>query len=290
MQVWSIMSRRALIFCLFALPLCAAVMTDQEPAFTLVEGPQLAQSGIFDAAAPMSLTNTAESAVSRVVSLLFVGSNTAAARVSLQETETDLMLSHAWFEARRGRYDTGLSAAREIKLRLPFDPRSDLLAGYCFHGLGQVDHALRAFEAAGQHASAQLATIKEYAGLLLQSRGDISNAIPFLTGACAARPGDAALHARLGDALFLSGRYDEAAQQHGLALKSEPLSAEFRNSYGASLLMAGRADEAMRELRVGLRNTNDLPRAVESLALKLEKAGHTNAAAACRVRLRGTMP
>lgn len=262
----------------------AAVMTDQEPAFTLVEGPRLNQAAgaLFDATAPMSLTNTAENAVSHEVGLLFVGTNAIAAKSSLQDTENDLLLSHAWIMARRGQFEEGLSAARAIKMRLPFDPRPDLLAGYCFHGLGQVDHALRAFEAAGQHASAQLATIREYAGLLLQSRNDLSNAIPFLAGACAARPRDAALHARLGDALFFAQRYGEAAVQHGEALKIEPLSMELRNSYGASLLMAGRDEEAMRELRVGLRDPSDLPRALDRLASRLEKAGHTNAAAACR--------
>lgn len=264
-----------------------AVMTDQEPAFTLVEGPRLnhAAAGPFDATAPMSLTNTAESAVSQEVSLLFVGTNATVAKTSLLDTENDLLLSHAWIEARRGHYEAALSAARDIKMRLPMDPRPDLLAGYCFHGLGQVDHALRAFEAAGQHATAQLATIREYAGLLLQSRNDLSNAIPFLAGACAAQPRDASLHARLGDALFFAGRYAEAAVEHGLALKADPLSVEMRNSYGASLLMAGRDEEAMRELRVGLRDPSDLPRAIENLASRLERSGHTNAAMACRARI-----
>ncbi len=112
---------------------------------------------------------------------------------------------------------------------------------------------------------------EELAGALLQE-GKPQLAIPHLEEALRLMPGYLDAHAKLGDALGMSGRYAEAVAQFQMVLRYID-SAENRHNLGFAFDNMGRTDDAIREYRAALRLDPDDARSLVHLAAALNASG-----------------
>jgi protein O-mannosyl-transferase len=116
---------------------------------------------------------------------------------------------------------------------------------------GQIDEAITHYQKA-------LAVNPDYVpahhnlGMFLTSRGQLDEAIAHLKKVVEIDPRIASAHGDLGTALVRKGRIDEAIAEYGKALKIKPDYAEAHNNLGVALHRQGRADEASAQYRKAL--------------------------------------
>jgi tetratricopeptide (TPR) repeat protein len=105
-------------------------------------------------------------------------------------------------------------------------------------------------------------------GQVLQSKGQLDEAIKNIRQAVALNPGWIDAHEKLADALQEKGLYAEAAAEYELVLRSNP-DKDIRNNFGIALVKINRYDEALEQFAMVL--TKD-PRRLNALN-NLFKAG-----------------
>lgn len=82
-------------------------------------------------------------------------------------------------------------------------------------------------------------------GLVALQARQPEQAVNLISGAIAARPGVAAMHANRAEALFALGRHGEAVADYDVALAAQPDLAEAAGRKGEALLALGRVDDAV---------------------------------------------
>jgi Flp pilus assembly protein TadD len=109
-------------------------------------------------------------------------------------------------------------------------------------------------------------------GMAMLEQGDTAGALLHLNKAVAIKPDYSKAHGNLGVALAHQGRYEEAAEQHRMALKISPTALEY-NNLGAALAGLGRNDEAIENYRQALRVQPGFTLAHFNLAIVLKSDG-----------------
>lgn len=254
----------------------AAVMTEDEPGFTLRDGPQLLVDTpwLFTDLPKLSITNTANITILDAAVEMMRATNSVAAMDALRQAgaaetnSADLIVARAWLFARQKRFDDALGEARQAKMAMPFDPTPDLLAGYCFHAMGRTNDALRAYQDALKYSSAKLPLIHQNIGLLLLMQGDVTNALPHFAMATALRPRAVASD--------LTGAYSTNEPVPLDATRSEAIeaarrSAEYQATVGVAFLKANRPADAVGYLREAVRIRPTYVQALNMLATALEQ-------------------
>lgn len=258
----------------------AAVMTEDEPGFTLRDGPQLLVDTpwLFTDLPKLSITNREQVSILNAAVEMMRATNSAAAMEALRQAgaaetnNADLIVARAWLYARQQRYADALGEARQAKLVMPFDPTPDLLAGYCFHAMGRTNDALRAYQDALKYSSTKLPEIHQNIGLLLIMQRDVSNALPHFAMATALRPkslnsGD--LHVAAG----ITNHPGQGSAERRVAVEDARRSAEYHATVGVAFLKANRPEEAVPYLREAVHIRPTYPQALNMLGTALEQLG-----------------
>ncbi len=156
-----------------------------------------------------------------------------------------LQLSEAWSEA-------NLESVRQAQLaRLDRKAYGESLLnlGKVYAWAGKHEEAGRFAREAGQILGGD-PEVYRILGHLASARGDLDDAVDYLTQAVRLEPDYAAAQHSLGTALYHLGRYEQAAGHFAKALDTDPIIApEARNNLGLTLEALGRRTEAIDHYR-----------------------------------------
>jgi len=110
-------------------------------------------------------------------------------------------------------------------------------------------------------------------GVLLERKGQYTEAIKFLQEAIRLAPGYAHLHNSLGMALHQLGKYPEAVMEFRKALWIRPDFAKAHNNLGVALMKLNHINEAIASCRKAIHLQGDFKEAYNNLGLALKKIG-----------------
>jgi Flp pilus assembly protein TadD len=134
----------------------------------------------------------------------------------------------------------------------PDDPRPVFLLGSAYYLAGRLDAAERMFTEAAQYPG-MLADAYSNLGAIAVRRGQVKEALWFLSRAAHRRPGKAQVRYNYALALRAAERYEDALGELDAAVKIDPNDAELRFVSGVVALRLGRAGEAEAHFQEALR-------------------------------------
>lgn len=175
-----------------------------------------------------------------------------------------------------GDLDAGIRELREFVRRYPWHrsvPAARRMLAYSYADQGRLDDAARELEAILDVLPDDMRAHDELADVLLRQQR-AGEAVAHLE-LVAARRADARTLARLGFALGVANRYDEAIDVLSRAVAVEPQDARTRQLLGRALAHQGRVVEAVEHFEWGVRLTPDDPMARRDLELARRQAAET---------------
>ena len=134
----------------------------------------------------------------------------------------------------------------------PDDPRPVFLLGSAYYLAGRLDAAERMFTDAARYPG-MLADAYSNLGAIAVRRGQVKEALWFLSRAAQRRPGKAQVRYNYALALRAAERYQDALGELDAAVKIDPNDAELRFVSGVVALRLGRASEAAAHFQEALR-------------------------------------
>ncbi len=134
----------------------------------------------------------------------------------------------------------------------PDDPRPVFLLGSAYYLAGRLDAAERMFTEAAQYPG-MLADAYSNLGAIAVRRGQVKEALWFLSRAAHRRPGKVQVRYNYALALRAAERYEDALGELDAAVKIDPNDAELRFVSGVVALRLGRAGEAEAHFQEALR-------------------------------------
>ncbi len=154
----------------------------------------------------------------------------------------------------RAKGDGGRAAALYERLHrvAPDDPRPVFLLGSAYYLSGRLDAAERMFTDAARYPG-MLADAYSNLGAIAVRRGQVKEALWFLSRAAQRRPGKAQVRYNYALALRAAERYEDALGELDAAVKIDPNDAELRFVSGVVALRLGRASEAETHFQEALR-------------------------------------
>ena len=159
----------------------------------------------------------------------------------------------------------------------PDDPRPVFLLGSAYYLAGRLDAAERMFTEAARYPG-MLADAYSNLGGIAVRRGQVKEALWFLSRAAQRRPGKAQVRYNYALALRAAERYEDALGELDAAVKIDPKDAELRFVSGVVALRLGRASEAEAHFQEALRIDPGYKDAQHNLALLEEVRGRSEAA------------
>ena len=168
----------------------------------------------------------------------------------------------------RGKGEPAKAAAYYEKLRRmsPEDPRPWFLLGASYYEAGRLDAAERMFTE-GARFPGMLGDAYSNLGAIAFRRGDVKQAIWFLSRAATRRPGKAGVRYNYALALAAAKRYDDALREVTAAATAAPQDAEIRFFNGVVDLRLGRLADAATAFQETLRIDPNHESAKRNLAL-----------------------
>jgi Flp pilus assembly protein TadD/TolB-like protein len=159
----------------------------------------------------------------------------------------------------------------------PDDPRPVFLLGSAYYLAGRLDAAERMFTDAA-HYPGMLPDAYSNLGAIAVRRGQVKEALWFLSRAAQRRPGKAQVRYNYALALRAAERYEDALGELDAAVKIDPNDAELRYVSGVVALRLGRASEAEAHFQEALRIDPRHEDARHNLALLESVKGRSEAA------------
>ncbi len=168
----------------------------------------------------------------------------------------------------RGKGEPAKAAAYYEKLRrmAPDDPRPWFLLGTSYYEAGRLDAAERMFTE-GARFPGMLGDAYSNLGAIAFRRGDVKQAIWFLSRAATRRPGKAGVRYNYALALSAAKRYEDALREVTAATAAAPRDAEIRFFSGVVELRMGRVADAEAAFQETLRIDPNHESAKHNLAL-----------------------
>ncbi|MFH0982127.1 MAG: tetratricopeptide repeat protein [Planctomycetota bacterium] len=146
--------------------------------------------------------------------------------LGLDTPELRLLLGDTWLEARR--YDRALGEYQEVETQVPQARRAAYYGNYAraLWGAGDPEGYLARLQKAAEHDRGTYGPALDQAYVrvaeLYNQEGDLEKHVECLRRAVERAPASSDLHYRLGNALWESGRRDEAVRQWRIALELQP--------------------------------------------------------------------
>jgi Flp pilus assembly protein TadD len=159
----------------------------------------------------------------------------------------------------------------------PDDPRPVFLLGSAYYLAGRLDAAERMFTEAARYPG-MLGDAYSNLGAIAVRRGQVKEALWFLSRAAQRRPGKAQVRYNYALALRAAERFEDALGELDAAVKIDPNDAELRFVSGVVALRLGRASEAEAHFQAALRIDPGHKDAQHNLALLEEVRGRSEAA------------
>ena len=134
----------------------------------------------------------------------------------------------------------------------PDDPRPVFLLGSAYYLSGRLDAAERMFTEGARYPG-MLGDAYSNLGAIAVRRGQVKEALWFLSRAAQRRPGKAQVRYNYGLALRAAERFEDALGELQAAVKIDPNDADFRFASGVVALRLGRSAEAQADFQEALR-------------------------------------